>query len=179
MYSRALPWPRYSCLSEYDEEMRHYQVRHKSVHCTDMAPKTAPIAELFLRVLGIGLENRLCFLPKPSPVFLRKHSFIHFFFCLLTNPSGYAIIPINQLVQLVFKERSTVWHEKRLSGTSQTQLPLWTNALLPGCEDGWVLCCAPGLLRKPLAISCPGVGSPARAFLFSARNKKERGNFYV
>ena len=88
MYSRALPWPRYSCMSEYDEEMRHYQVRHKSVHCTDMAPKTAPIAELFLRVLGIGLENRLCFLPKPSPVFLKKHSFIHFFFCLLTNPSG-------------------------------------------------------------------------------------------
>ena len=94
---------------------------------------------------------------------------------LLTNSSVSAIIPINQLVQLVFKERSTVWHEKRLSGTSQTQLPLWTNALLPGCEDGWVLCCAPGLLRKPLAISCPGVGSPARAFLFSARNKKERG----
>ena len=45
-----------------------------------------------------------------------KHFLQHLFSdSLLTNPSGYAIIPINQLAQLVFGERSTNRHEELLS----------------------------------------------------------------
>ena len=83
-----------------------------------------------------------------------KHFLQHLFSdSLLTNPTGYAIIPINQLVRLVFGERSTNRHEELLPCASQTQLPLWPNVHFPGCCYGRVLCRAHGsaFLREPLS----------------------------